>query len=108
MLKSLLRIGKWVSLGLVAITCIAFVLGLAVMALWNWLMPEVFGLPRITYWQAWGLLLLAHLLFSAGSRTEHRVEHRRGNGFRNKVREELGPPAGEGEQPAPARGDASS
>ncbi|HKJ86096.1 MAG TPA: hypothetical protein VKA06_08465 [Spirochaetia bacterium] len=33
------------------------------MALWNWLMPEIFGLTRITYWQAWGLFLLFSILF---------------------------------------------
>jgi len=30
-----------------------FLFGLVVMALWNWLMPEIFGLKRLTYWQAW-------------------------------------------------------
>lgn len=42
---------------------LAFVFGLVVMALWNWLMPEIFGLSRITYWQAWGLFLLFSILF---------------------------------------------
>jgi len=42
---------------------LAFVFGLVVMALWNWLMPEIFGLTRITYWQAWGLFLLFSILF---------------------------------------------
>lgn len=31
--------------------------------LWNITMPEVFGLKRITYWQAFRLLILASLLF---------------------------------------------
>lgn len=31
--------------------------------LWNWLMPEVFGLPRVSLWQSFGLLLLSGLLF---------------------------------------------
>jgi hypothetical protein len=35
-----------------------FLFGFVVMLLWNWLMPELFGLKRIGYWQAWGLLLL--------------------------------------------------
>jgi hypothetical protein len=35
-----------------------------VMLLWNWLMPEIFGLIPITYWQAGGLLLLSKLLFT--------------------------------------------
>jgi len=32
--------------------------GLVVMSLWNWLMPEIFGLPQISMIQAMGLLLL--------------------------------------------------
>ena len=35
-----------------------------VMVLWNWLMPTIFGLITITYWQSAGLLLLSKLLFS--------------------------------------------
>lgn len=34
------------------------------MVLWNWLMPPIFGLITLTYWQAGGLLLLSKLLFS--------------------------------------------
>lgn len=34
-----------------------------VMALWNWLMPEIFGLTVINFWQALGLLLLSKILF---------------------------------------------
>jgi hypothetical protein len=37
--------------------------GQAVRYLWNWLMPEIFGLHAITYWQAIGLLGLTWLLF---------------------------------------------
>ena len=38
--------------------------GLLLQALWNWLMPDIFGLGKITYWQAVGLFLLAKLLFT--------------------------------------------
>jgi hypothetical protein len=37
--------------------------GLVVMLLWNWLMPEIFGLPKLDYWKAWGLLVLSWILF---------------------------------------------
>jgi Ca2+/H+ antiporter, TMEM165/GDT1 family len=37
--------------------------GQAVHHLWNWLMPSLFGLPAITFWQAVGLLALSWLLF---------------------------------------------
>jgi hypothetical protein len=39
------------------------VFGLFVMLLWNWLMPEIFGLKQLNYWQAWGLLVLSWILF---------------------------------------------
>jgi len=40
----------------------AVVLGLVVEHLWNWLMPAIFGLRTIGYWQAVGLLLLSKIL----------------------------------------------
>jgi hypothetical protein len=36
--------------------------GTFVMALWNWLMPELFGLPMITFSQALGLFVLGRIL----------------------------------------------
>lgn len=38
-------------------------LGTVVMLLWNWLMPELFSLKRISFWQALGLLALCRILF---------------------------------------------
>ena len=40
------------------------VFGSIVMLLWNALMPAIFHLPLISFWQALGLLLLAKILFS--------------------------------------------
>jgi Ca2+/H+ antiporter, TMEM165/GDT1 family len=37
--------------------------GVAVYLLWNWLMPTIFHLPAIQYWQAVGLLFLSWILF---------------------------------------------
>ncbi|MEO9511016.1 MAG: hypothetical protein ABJX94_07755 [Flavobacteriaceae bacterium] len=36
------------------------------MCLWNWLMPELFGLPTIGYWKALGILVLAKIIFGFG------------------------------------------
>jgi hypothetical protein len=41
------------------------VLGWVVTSLWNWLMPGIFGLGAITFWQALGLLLLSRVLFGS-------------------------------------------
>jgi Spy/CpxP family protein refolding chaperone len=34
----------------------------ATMSLWNWLMPLIFHLPMLTFWQALGLLVLSRIL----------------------------------------------
>ena len=47
--------------GILMLAVILF--GGPIMVLWNWLMPTIFGLPEITFWQACGLNLLATLLF---------------------------------------------
>lgn len=40
----------------------AIVIGALIMVLWNWLMPDIFHLGTITYWQGFGIALLARLL----------------------------------------------
>lgn len=67
--------------------CIAFIVifGGCVMMLWNWLMPELFGLPVITFWQAAGLLLLCKILFGGFGGGHH--SHGHGHCGGNKLRE---------------------
>ena len=36
-----------------------------VMLLWNWLIPAIFGLAAVNYWQALGILALCRLLFGS-------------------------------------------
>ena len=36
---------------------------LGIMLLWNWLMPSLFGLGTISFWEAVGLKLLSSFLF---------------------------------------------
>ena len=36
------------------------------MRLWNWLMPDLFGVGTVTYWQALGIFVIAKLLFGFG------------------------------------------
>jgi hypothetical protein len=57
------RIVKWFVIGIVAISIFGIGFGQAVLHLWNWLMPALFGLHTITYWQALGLLGLCWILF---------------------------------------------
>lgn len=60
----------------IGIACVAgaFLLGYVVMCLWNWLMPALFGLAIITYWQAFGILILSKILFG-GFRGRHGCGH---------------------------------
>ncbi|HDL18731.1 MAG TPA: hypothetical protein ENH29_06735 [Bacteroidetes bacterium] len=51
--------------GVIMAAIVALLLGFVVLWLWNWLMPDIFGLTRITFWQAWGLVVLAHILFKS-------------------------------------------
>jgi hypothetical protein len=71
------RILMFAPLGLLAMAAFGFV----VMLLWNWLMPNLFGLREISYWQAWGLFLLAKILFGfrggpSGGNWRHRMMER--------------------------------
>lgn len=48
-------------------------IGLIVNLLWNWLMPEIFGLTKLSYLQSLGVLILSKILFgSIGSDNEHK------------------------------------
>lgn len=49
--------------GLVVAAAFALLFAIVIKALWNWLMPSIFGLKTIDFWQAFGLALLARLLF---------------------------------------------
>ncbi|MFL6578791.1 MAG: hypothetical protein ACJ8MR_19360 [Povalibacter sp.] len=52
------------AVGVVALIIIgSAALGWLVMALWNWLLPPLFGLSSITFWQGLGLFVLGRLLF---------------------------------------------
>jgi high-affinity Fe2+/Pb2+ permease len=72
-----LKIIGLVIAGLVAGVALGLVLGLPVMWLWNWLMPAIFGLPIITFWQAVGLLVLSHMLFKSHAPGHHQRHERK-------------------------------
>ena len=54
--------------GLLILACLLF--GAPVMILWNLLMPDIFGLPEIGFWQACGLNMLAAILFRSNIKTK--------------------------------------
>lgn len=104
----MILIGPLAILGMVLL---AFIGGEIVMLLWNWLLPPLFGLPQITFWQALGLLALCRILFggsgghgSVRSKMRRRMKERCDDmtpeervRFRQRMRERFGfaPSAGE-------------
>ena len=65
------RVVGWGIFGLLAATFFALLFAVLVMVLWNWLMPQIFGLVTITFWQAFGLVLLSRLLVGGWHRDHH-------------------------------------
>ena len=57
----ILRVPVILVLVSLALTIFSFV----VKWLWNWLMPGLFGLHVISFWQALGVLVLSKILFSS-------------------------------------------
>lgn len=80
--------------------------GVIVQYLWNWLMPALFNVPTLTFWQAFGLLALCRILFGGFGRGFHRMgpSHRSPEDrerFRQAVRQRFGfgPTDGERHEP---------
>lgn len=69
------RIG-WVIGGIFLALFLAFIFGYFVMLLWNWIIPIIFGLPEIDYWMAFGIIILARLIFGGFGHGDH---HRKSN-----------------------------
>ncbi len=103
------KVLKIVAIGVVAITVVGFV----VMDLWNWLIPALFGLRTLDFWQALGLLILSKILFGGfrgrpgyGGPWRRRVTERwqemtpeEREHFRSSMRHRCQPKAGPGESP---------
>lgn len=53
------------ALGIIGVAAIIF--AYPVMLLWNWLMPEIFGLCTINFWQTFGIIFLSNALFKGSS-----------------------------------------
>lgn len=71
-----------VLLAIIGITGLVILFGFIIMWLWNWLMPELFGLSTIAYWQGMGLFVLAKIFFggfggggNSGSKKSHHKKH---------------------------------
>ena len=45
------------------VSLLALLMAYPTMWLWNWLMPKIFGLIEISFWQALGINILSGILF---------------------------------------------
>jgi hypothetical protein len=107
-LKKLIFIAPLAILGMLLFVAIG---GGVVQQLWNWLLPPLFGLRQVTFWQALGLLALCRILFGGfglhgsgrsglrrrmAERWEHMTPEERER-FRRGMRERcgFGPPSSE-------------
>lgn len=54
-----------VALGAVFVITLLF--SWPIMVLWNWLMPDIFGVVKISFWKALGLNVLCTMLFKHSS-----------------------------------------
>jgi len=84
------RIAKWIAISIaaiIAITIFIFLGGKIVQLLWNWLMPMLFGLREVTFWQAVGLLALSRILFGGFGRGGGQRSRRWGRDISSEERE---------------------
>jgi len=81
------RMGMKIFLGIlmaIGFILLGFLFGWVVMLLWNWLMPEIFGLGEVSYWQAWGLFILSSILFKGFPSGNSGESEKRGDRRRRK------------------------
>lgn len=62
-LANILTVVGLVLLALFVASVFSFLIAFPIMWLWNFVMPDLFHFPVISYWQSWALLMLSTLLF---------------------------------------------
>lgn len=61
----------WVLFGLLVLTLLTYL----TQQLWNWLVPDLFGGPVLTFWQMLCLLVLSKILLCGLVKSGHRGAH---------------------------------
>ena len=56
-----MKLGMWIAIVVIVFAALV----LLTQVLWNMLLPELFGFPTISFWQAGGLMALGQLLFTS-------------------------------------------
>ena len=71
------QISAYVILVVLAAFGFGLLFGWIIVWLWNWLMPMIFGLPTITFWQGVGIFVLAKILFGGVSAHNDRSDDKK-------------------------------
>ncbi len=58
-----LNVLKWIGIGILGVAFVFLVIW-GVMALWNWLVPDLFNGPVLSYWQTAGLFILSKIFLT--------------------------------------------
>jgi hypothetical protein len=73
--------------GIIVIAGFIVLFGFVFMWLWNWIMPNIFGLPAVSYWEGWGILILAYILFHSKHGSGWVGERHRKHKLRRKMQD---------------------
>lgn len=68
---------------IIMVLAVVAIIPAIIMLLWNWLMPTIFGIVTINYWQAIGLFILSRILFGKLGGWGPKHHHHR-NALRNR------------------------
>jgi hypothetical protein len=72
--------GKFLFMGIAFLALFTYV----VMLLWNWLVPELFNGPVVSYWQTLGILVLSKILFAGlGNGRKDRMTWKKDHSWRH-------------------------
>ena len=91
--KSPAKVAAMVIFGIIGIAGLGILFGFIIMWLWNWLMPEIFGLTTLTFWQAVGIFILLKILLGgigghSGGKKDHSSKHSKSS-CRNESKNEF-------------------
>ena len=98
-------IAKGIAIGIAfffAFVLFIFLGGIVVQWLWNWLMPDIFGLRELGFWEALGLLALSRILFGGFGRGGGGGPRKERHEWWKKNREGTWKREGAGPEPTPA------
>ncbi len=94
-LTKLTKVIIFAPIAILGMTLFIFIGGEIVMLLWNALVPPLFGLPTISFWQALGILVLCRILFGGFGMHGSQRSHSRGDKFGDRIADRVAERVGE-------------